>query len=448
MQDGWMVERAFNKPRKTTNVTYGSKKGAKSQNSTPRRRFMNVDSISDPVSPEPEFKTRPELPHDSSSDTRQGSFKTTRPARDESSPLTELESDVQSDPPRPLDARNKQQKTGRRQSSRRKKSIRDVTLEPVSQRPEFKMPQGYDDYASDGDLDGLLDETPVTGKKKAELERGKALCPMCEEQVEEAWLKDFSKGQRMTIARQNKFCRMHKKKSAEETWKDKGYPQLDWNRFETRIGKHHDFIEALILGKVSHFGTEHKEKIKTGQNRTLFTTEDYPTPGYYGLRGMSLMTETIIQNFSSLLRERAPQDKLISARGYTGFVQSVLVPELAVKLIQEDMSLSANEARKVMEESQSVGEILHDDRGGSRKRAQVVSENSGVEEDDVVKVKRDAGESSVRPKGQEVEGSDSELSSLTSGSLEEAETESKAVAGTHAREVEDSDSDLSSLGDL
>lgn len=453
MRDGWLVERAFNNPQKATKVTYGSKNGAKSQNSTPRKNFMNVDGISDPASPEPKFKTRPSLPHDSSPDPEQSPFKTKRSAKDQSSPLDELESDVNSDPPRRLPGRNKQPRPGRRQSSRFKKSIRDVTPEPVTQRPEFKMPEGYDDYASDAglaDLDVLLNETPVEGRKKVALERGKALCPMCDEEVEEGWLKDFSKGQRMTIARQNKFCRMHKRKSAEKTWEDKGYPQLDWTRFEARIEEHHDYIEAIILGEVSHFGTEHKEKIKTGQNRTLFTTEDYPTPGYYGLRGMSLMTETIIQNFSSLLRERAPRDKLISARGYTGFVQSVLVPELAVKLIQEDMSLSADKAREVMEESRSVGEIINDDRGESRKRTQVVVRGSrGAEEDDVAKVKSDADESPVKLRVQEVGDSDSELSSLPSSSLTGDETESKAVvADTHVPEADDSDSDLSSLGNL
>jgi len=45
------------------------------------------------------------------------------------------------------------------------------------------------------------------------------------------------------------------------------------------------------------------------------------------------------------------QDKLVSARGHTTYVQAVLVPELAVQLIMEDMSVNQEEARAVLMDS-------------------------------------------------------------------------------------------------
>lgn len=326
-----------------------------------------------------------------------------------------------------------------------------MTPEPVSQRPEFKMPEGYNDYTHDADFvefDASLNATPAKSKRVI-LDLGKALCPMCEEQVDKEWLKDFSKGQRMTIARQAKFCRMHKRRSAQEVWEQKGYPEIDWGNLETRIKGYHDYIETLIRGKTSHFGAEHEENIKTGQNRTLLKTDDYLTPGYYGLRGMSLMTEAIVVAFSSLLRERAPKDKLISARGYTGFVQSVLVPELAVKLIQRDMSLSADEAREVMMESRGVGEILNDEKRESQKQAQTAKDSSGGEEESGIndgparKGDLSDDETPVKLKIQEVADSDSDLSSIASlGGKTKAQ--SKSPVRTHAPGVDDSSSDLSS----
>jgi len=41
------------------------------------------------------------------------------------------------------------------------------------------------------------------------------------------------------------------------------------------------------------------------------------------------------------------------------FVQAVLVPEMAVRLIMEDMKVTEKRARKVLEESRSIGEILN-----------------------------------------------------------------------------------------
>ncbi|PSR90441.1 RTC4-like domain-domain-containing protein, partial [Coniella lustricola] len=194
--------------------------------------------------------------------------------------------------------------------------------------------------------------------KSTVVEPDKIICPICEDLVDEELLQTFSKGLKMDVARQAKFCRLHKKKSAEQIWEAKGYPNIEWSELKGRIERHHDHIKSLIAGKASetHFGSLLMEKIKSGQNRTLLKTDDYLSPGYYGLRGMSLMTETIVEMFSALLRKRAPQDKLISARGYSGFVQAVLVPELAVMLIQEDMSLSAEKARGVMQDSRAVGE--------------------------------------------------------------------------------------------
>lgn len=453
MGSGWLVERNMSKEKKPVRVTY-ARRGGKSRGSTPQKQFISAVMSSPSVSPErPKFKTWPSQRLDSSPVPE---HKPSRPAKfvdSETSPLAELDSEALSDPPRPLNGRTKQQRSTRRQASKSKKKQRDVTAEPISQKPEFKMPEGYNDYTQNAEfveLDTSLSQTPAESKRVI-LDLGKALCPMCEEQVDEEWLKDFSKGQRMTIARQAKFCRMHKRRSAKGIWEQKGYPEIDWGNLETRIRGYHDYIESLIRGKTSHFGMEHQENIKTGQNRTLLKTEDYLTPGYYGLRGMSLMTETIVVAFSSLLRERAPRDKLISARGHTGFVQSVLVPELAVKLIQSDMSLGADEAREVMRESRGVGEILNDERRESPRQTQVAKDqsdrvNTGAENSPARKVDLGDDEIPVRLKIQEAADSDSDLSSIASiGGKRKAHSESPVK--THAQEIDDSDSDLSSVGD-
>ncbi|ROV97283.1 hypothetical protein VSDG_04700 [Cytospora chrysosperma] len=455
MGDGFLVERR----RKPQKAMFGKKarnmkNAGSSRESTPRRNFEKHSSMSASPSPEKaKFKaTRLDFDLSSPAAPKPKPLNSSK-AQDhsESSELSEVDSSVCSDPPQPLKGRRKEKPNWRQPSERRRKNVKESTPEDVSQRSKFKMPEGYDDFATQNELAHVDMSTceDLQRGQEADLGPDKALCPMCDEPVDKDWLNEFSKNQRMSIARQAKFCHMHKKRSAKDIWAARKYPEIDWGTLESRIAAQHDFLESLINGETSHYGDVHRESINTGKNRTLLKTEDYPTPGYYGLRGMSVMTETIVEMFSALLRERAPRYKLISARGYTGFVQSVLVPELAVKLIQEDMSLGDEEAaRVVMEESRAIGEIIHDEKKESRgqMRGNIGGGGQGIpdrgkEPGSDGKASGGGEDVSVALRIQEIDDSDSDLSSLASSS-------GKQVAAGRVLEVLDSDSELSSLPDL
>lgn len=426
MQPGWLLESSIERKAKSQKAGYGKKAG-KSRNLTPTENFKS-------------YKV------DSSTPEKASPFKTIHFKSDDKSPVPDLKLPKQS---------------RKKKKSQSASELSELPLE-ASQQPELKLPEGYDDYAPNADLVGFdmsLNETPASEKRV--LEPGLRLCPMCDEEVDEKSLEAFSKGQRMTIARQTKFCRMHKEESAQRVWETKGYPDIDWQNLVKRVAEHRDLIESLIRGASSHFGTLHEEKIKSGKNRTIFKTEEYPTPGYYGMRGMSIMTETLVEMFSSLLRERAPIDKLISARGYTAYVQSVLVPELAVKLIQEDMGdVDADEARSIMEKSRAVGELLNDEKSEPRPkrntRGQATKKKGGAPHSDDASDERAAAKNGKKaPKMpidlgiQAIVDSDSELSSLDSESMGDGSTiEARVLGKTQAVEEEDSDSDLTSLGDF
>ncbi|OHW93031.1 hypothetical protein CSPAE12_08338 [Colletotrichum incanum] len=188
-------------------------------------------------------------------------------------------------------------------------------------------------------------------------------CPMCSEIVDKALLESFSGGARLHIRRQIQFCRLHKKKSAEDAWDTRGYPRIDWESLDSRLTARYDFLRDIINGGSSHYASLFVEKVKEGKNRTLLKAEGSLTPGYYGPRGLRALSENIIGNFSSILRERAVEDRLISSRGYSSYVEAVLVPELAVQLICEDMKVETDEARMILEESKWIGDLLHEDIG-------------------------------------------------------------------------------------
>lgn len=506
MGDGFLVDRNI-KPLK---AGYGRKasRPAKpvnnSRDSTPRREFERVKSMSASVSPPQTRKFNVLVPGSEASSPSKSpaASKGSKAAIKEgnSSSLSDLDSDdVLSDPPRPNNGRAHDQKQNQKQKKRKEKEtkrqpkktaknkLRQLSAdEDTSQRPEFKMPDGYNDFASATELAGIDMPlyTDTTTDKKANLAPDKAPCPMCNEPVDKQWLNDYSGGQRMSIARQAKFCHQHKKRSAKELWAARGYPEVDWEQLESRIGAHRAYLESLIKGAESHFGERLREKVRAGKNRTLFTTDEYPVPGYYGLRGMSAMTESVVDSFSSLLRERAPLDRLISARGHTGYVQSVLVPELGVRMIKEDMGIADDEeARRVMRESRAVGVILNDERGESRvvPRAQAQDQAAQIggegHEDDTAGINNEASSTNggtddddgkVDLRIQRVDDSDSDGSSLSSlgghrpkaarkGGLDGSrpglgrlallgKAEEPIALGRDV--VDDSDSDLSSLASL
>ncbi|KAK3328803.1 RTC4-like domain-containing protein [Apodospora peruviana] len=192
----------------------------------------------------------------------------------------------------------------------------------------------------------------------------RSLCPMCNEEVDPLVLTEFKKKYpRMTLRQEQMFCTFHKKTSAKKLWMDRGYPDIKWEKLDKRIAKQYDFLRDILKGGKSHYGDIFSQKVKAGQNKTLLRSEANLTPGYYGIRGLRAMSENLIRDreFSSLLRDRAVKDRLVSARGHTAYVQAVLVPELAVRLIKQDMDVGDEEARAIMKESVSIGELLNEE---------------------------------------------------------------------------------------
>ncbi|KAI1333239.1 hypothetical protein F5Y16DRAFT_355208 [Xylariaceae sp. FL0255] len=188
------------------------------------------------------------------------------------------------------------------------------------------------------------------------------ICPMCNEEVDRELLDKHQKRGKMNIREQTAFCRLHKRLTASKSETEKGYPRIDWKALEGRCLSHKEFLgDILNDNRPSHYREIFKKKVDSGKNRTLLTSQDNLTPGYYGPRGLRVMTEFIMRVLSSTIRMRAVEDRLISARSYTGYVQSVLVPELTVRLIMEDMSIAEEKARQVLQESVEIGELLYEE---------------------------------------------------------------------------------------
>ncbi|KAF4426145.1 RTC4-like domain-containing [Fusarium acutatum] len=213
------------------------------------------------------------------------------------------------------------------------------------------------------DLDELSDTETINEEPLADrnsLEDRMTKCPWCGDLVSEQALKDYSKGKRLNVQMQTRFCAKHKKETAMDTWRERGYPHVDWSRLEGRLDDHRAYLTKIVNGKQSFFRDILAEKIETGQARSL-KKEGNLNPGYYGPRGCKLMCDYLVEEFGESLKENATKDRVIAGRGSAAFIQSVLVAELAVQLIMEDMNVSASEAREIMEESKALGELIHEE---------------------------------------------------------------------------------------
>ena len=185
-----------------------------------------------------------------------------------------------------------------------------------------------------------------------------AKCPMCGETVDPADLRAFG---RMDTRKQEKFCRSHRKTTALETWKAEEYPTINWAKLDSRISKHHSFIKGLIKGADSYYRERLAETVNAGKDRSLIKSEHNPIPGYYGTRGLRAISENTMRKFTPLLKRRMVVDRLMAARGFTPYVEYVVVPEVAIKLIMEDMKCDEERAREIMSESLEVGELLSEE---------------------------------------------------------------------------------------
>lgn len=212
---------------------------------------------------------------------------------------------------------------------------------------------------SDSSLSDLDDDEDLRRPK----EKDGAVCPMCHEPVDPELLQQHLVGGRMNVKRQTAFCRLHKRKEAQDVQRSKGYPEVDWTTVEPRFEKHAAALSDILEGRCdSHYAARLAEQVDAGESRTILKTRGAPLiPGYYGPRGLRVMAEFITKRFSGTIRRRAVADRLVAARGHAAYVQAVLVPELAVRLIMEDLSLDEERARGVMVESGGLGELVQEE---------------------------------------------------------------------------------------
>ncbi|KAI6874866.1 hypothetical protein KC338_g1051 [Hortaea werneckii] len=261
-------------------------------------------------------------------------------------------------------------------------------------------------------------------------------CPICNEPIpflqHESFADQYSQPRTLTYQWQQRFCRYHRQQTARETWHARGYPaRISWEDLPRRMSepRHIRHVKQVMKGQresvfrkrleervlrkggaetaLQALAAEEEAEEKGGVEGKEMTARKGCKVGYYGPRGEKMMTTHILHTFTSDLRSLAATDRLLAsagiAGGVSGFVQAVLVPELALSLVSEDLETASSDAQRkkgsspvtvatedlvqVLEESAELGELLNPEISVSEERSaglrrRRVSEDQDEQEDE------------------------------------------------------------------
>ncbi|CAG8262812.1 unnamed protein product [Penicillium salamii] len=188
---------------------------------------------------------------------------------------------------------------------------------------------------------------------------------MCKVEVDPEILAEFKSQPKQRIREQQQFCESHKVRSALQQWEQRKYPTIAWDQFETRVQSLFPAIEKLLIPDApSYYRNTLDGILASGKAKNFRLTIDGKgleviTCGYYGTKGASLMLDAVIARFSRSLRRLAATDRIVKTAGVAGYAQCVLVPELAMRLVKQDMGVDDEEARQIMRESMDIGQKLN-----------------------------------------------------------------------------------------
>lgn len=150
---------------------------------------------------------------------------------------------------------------------------------------------------------------------------------------------------RLTVRQQELLHIYHSKRDLRIVWKERNYPEIDWEKFTDRLTTHHAHISAIIEGaSPSYHRSKLRERRPGRGRRTITLAEEMKTGedgskvlGYYGARGQRVAGDWLLSQFSKRLKQKYKDPDIKLAGGVSNFVQKVLISELIQQLLIEDM---------------------------------------------------------------------------------------------------------------
>jgi hypothetical protein len=131
-----------------------------------------------------------------------------------------------------------------------------------------------------------------------------SLCPWCKKAVDSDALRKFRAQPKQRIREQQQFCESHQKETAEKEWKERGYPDIDWDTFDERIKCHFDDLDSILVPEGnSYYRNVLDTMLKSGKAKNFRLTLagdalETICCGYYGTRGANKMYNLLVSLLS------------------------------------------------------------------------------------------------------------------------------------------------------
>ena len=188
-------------------------------------------------------------------------------------------------------------------------------------------------------------------------------CPFCRKVLPNTFIEEPPTASRARYG----YCKRHEDAATLEEGKRKGYPEsFDFKIIQSRVLS---VLQNIQIQKVIN-GEQKSEILQNLRTSTLnrnaatpmamFQVFDLTQPGYYGPRGVELITRLVMEKFADEIRHsKKLQESLRFCGGVMGYVSSVIVPEVGILLIMEDKDIDWAKARQIMKESVSYGSVIN-----------------------------------------------------------------------------------------
>ncbi|EGC42500.1 conserved hypothetical protein [Histoplasma capsulatum var. duboisii H88] len=165
---------------------------------------------------------------------------------------------------------------------------------------------------------------------------------------------------RMRVREQLQFCENHQRETAQHKWSQCHYPSIAWDCLDDRLTQFHPHLHCILDDLRYHSQYKsvlHKKVQKHG--RKILSQNVLHGTGYYGLRGHAILSQHVVRHFACDIDTLAGLDSVVSKYSTVVYTQEILVPELLEMLVREDMGVDAERARRILGESNEIGDLLN-----------------------------------------------------------------------------------------
>ena len=90
------------------------------------------------------------------------------------------------------------------------------------------------------------------------------VCPFCDRELSQDVFDRNIKLKK--IRHQRAECLRHSRVAAEETWRERDYPRIEWNVLKDRCREHDEIIRRLLNGEESHFRRRYQGIVDRGED--------------------------------------------------------------------------------------------------------------------------------------------------------------------------------------